>query len=342
MARPSLSKTLLSRTGGLAMLFILELALISALVPGYFSLDGLLYASQGFVEPGIIALGMTLVIISGGIDISVGSLLALVVVVVGFSYDAGLPLPLSMALGLLVGTIGGALNGAIITALRLNPLVVTLGTLALFRGIALAISNAEAVSTFPDWFQFIGQGNLGPLPFQMFIFLVLAIVIAVMLHWTPFGRWVYAVGANETVTRFSGSNPEKIRFTVYTLQGLMVGIAGIIYCARISSARGNEGFGLEFIVITMVVFGGSRITGGYGTILGTILGGVILWYLQDGLSFAGISSDWGLLLTGVFLIAGVLINGNLSTIRSFLRLTRGGALGASRNEPNLVSGGDSA
>lgn len=312
---------LLNRNVALLAIFAAEIALTSALLPGYFSVDGLLYASQGFIEAGIIALGMTLVIISGGIDISVGSLLALVIVAVGFSYEAGLPLPLSMALGLMVGIAGGALNGVIITYLRLNPLVVTLGTLALFRGVALAISNARAVSSFPSWFDFIGQGTVGPLPFQMLVFLALAIGVAVLLKFTSFGRQVYAVGENELATRFSGHDPERIRFVVYMLQGLLVGVAGIIYSARISSARGNEGFGLEFVVITMVVFGGTRITGGKGTVLGSILGGLIIWYIQDGLSYAGISSDWGLVLIGSFLIAGVLINENAVMFRNLILLT---------------------
>lgn len=317
----SLQKALLNRNSGLVLVFIAEIALISVLIPGYFSIDGLLYASQGFIEAGIIALAMTLVIITGGIDISVGSLLALVIVAVGFSYDAGLPLPISMVLGLLVGTAGGSLNGAIVTYLRLNPLVVTLGTLALFRGLALAISNAKAVSTFPGWFQFIGQGTIGSVPFQLFIFIALAVILFAMLRWTSFGRQIYAVGANDVATRFSGKSPERIRFIVFTLQGLLVGIAGIVYCARISSARGNEGFGLEFMVITMVVFGGTRITGGYGSIMGTVLGGLIIWYIQDGLSFAGVSSDWGLLLTGLFLIGGVLINETFADVREFISST---------------------
>ncbi len=310
-----LRRIVFRRNVALAVLFILEIALISALIPGYFDIDGILYASQGFFEGGIIALGMTLVIISGGIDISVGSLLALVVVTIGFSYDAGVPMPVAMVLGVLVGIAGGALNGALITQLRLNPLVVTLGTLALFRGIALAVSNANAVSSFPEWFQFIGQGTLGPLPFQMIIFVIMVISFTFLLGATVFGRHVYSVGANEQASRFSGVSPERIRLAVYTLQGALVGIAGNIYCARISSARGNEGFGLEFLVITMVVFGGTRIAGGSGTILGTVIGGLVLWYLQDGLSFAGFTSDWGLLITGTFLIAGVLTNEALNRLR---------------------------
>jgi ribose/xylose/arabinose/galactoside ABC-type transport system permease subunit len=145
----------------------------------------------------------------------------------------------------------------------------------------------------------------------------------VTLRWTSFGRDVYAVGANEMATRFSGKSPDRIRFIVFTLQGLLVGIAGIIYCARVSSARGNEGFGLEFVVITMVVFGGSRITGGHGTILGTVLGGLIIWYIQDGMGYAGVSSDWGLLLTGVFLLGSVLFGAYAKEIRNVLTLAVG-------------------
>lgn len=323
MTKPRLLTARLDRNSGLALLFVLEIALISLLIPGYFSLSGLLFASQAFIEPGIVALGMTLVIVAGMIDISVGSLLGLVVVAVGFSFAAGLPMPLAMILGVLVGGAGGALNGFMITFFKLNSLVVTLGTLALFRGVALAISNAKAVSSFPDWFQFIGQGTLGPVPVQTVLFAALALIFAVLLRRTAFGRLVYAVGANETATRFSGRSPDRIRLVVFVLQGLLVGFAGIIYCARISSARGNEGVGLEFSAITMVVIGGSRITGGQGTVLGTVLGGLIIWYVQDGLSFAGVSSDWGLLITGVFLLVGVLLNENWGTIRNFIAALSG-------------------
>jgi len=299
---------------GLLALFIGEIALMSALIPGYFSLDGLLFASQGFVEAGIIALGMTLVIVAGGLDISVGSLLGLVVVAVGYSSHAGLPLPFAMVVGLLAGTAGGALNGSIIALLRMNPLVVTLGTFALFRGIALAISNSLAVSGFPEWFQFLGQGTIGIVPIPLIVLVILAVVFHILLTQTLFGRVVYAVGSNALATQFSGRDPDRIRLAVYTLQGFLVGVAGILYCARVSSARGTEGLGLEFVVITMVIFGGARITGGHGSITGTVLGGLIIWYLQDGISFAGIRSDWGLVITGLFLLAGVLFNENRNAL----------------------------
>lgn len=299
----------MNRTAGLALLLVVELAAISIMVPGYLSLYGLLDATRQFTEAGLIALGMTLVIIVGGIDLSVGSLLALVSVTIGFSNQAGLPLPLAMLAGLAVGGLGGLFNGIMVTSLRLHPLVVTLGTYALFRGIAFAVSDANAVSSFPDWFGIFGQVTLfGLVPVQLIFFVVLTCVFALLLSRTRFGRNIYAIGNNELAVKFSGVSTARVKIAVYTLTGLLVGIAGIIYTSRLSTARANAGFGLELTVIAMVVLGGTRITGGAGTILGTILGVLILAYLQDGLVYAGVRSDWGLTVTGLFLIAGVFLN----------------------------------
>ncbi len=298
----------LGRTVGLAALLVLELTLMGALVPGYLSLDGLLDASRQFVEAGIIALGMTLVIITGGIDLSVGALLALVSVTIGFSNQAGLPMPMAIAAGVCVGIAGGVFNGLMVTTLRLHPLVVTLGTFALYRGIAFAVSNANAVSQFPGWFDVFGQDAVGGMPYQTITFVVLALVTWVVLARTRFGRYVYAIGNNELTTRFSGVNTAAVKVTVYALTGFLVSIAAVIYTSRISSARGNAGYGLELTVIAMVVLGGTKITGGSGTILGTVIGVLILSYLQDGLGFAGVRSDWSLVVIGVVLIVGVFIN----------------------------------
>ena len=278
------------------------------LVPGYFSFYGLLDASRQFAEAGLVALGMTLVIITGGIDLSVGSLLALVSVTIGFSNQAGVPLPLAIAAGIGVGLAGGFFNGVMVTALRLHPLVVTLGTFALYRGIAFAVSNANAVSQFPGWFDVFGQNAVGGVPYQLIAFVVLAIVFSVVLSRTRFGRYVYAVGNNEVTARFSGVNTGAVKVAVYTLTGLMVSLAALVYTSRISSARGNAGYGLELTVIAMVVLGGTKITGGSGSILGTTIGVLILAYLQDGLGFAGVRSDWGLVVIGLFLITGVFFN----------------------------------
>ena len=293
--------------------FILQIVATSLLVPGYFSVWGLLDASRAFVEVGLVALAMTLIIISGGIDLSVGALLALVSVTIGFSYQAGLPLWVASGLGVLVGTAGGALNGALTSFFRLHPLVVTLGTFALFRGIAFTVSDAGAVSGFPAWFGIFGQQKLlGLVPLQLLGLILLAMFFWALLTKTSFGRYVFALGLNENVARFSGVSINRVKIQIYTLMGFMVGIAGLIHTSRISSARGNAGFGMELIAIAIVVLGGARILGGSGTIVGSILGLLILSYLQDGLSFAGVRSDVGLIVIGFVLIIGVLINENLN------------------------------
>lgn len=299
----------LNRVVVLFILFVVQIAVTSLLVPGYFSFYGMLDVTRQFSEAGIVALGVTLVIITGGIDISVGSLLALVSVTIGFSYQAGLPLEIAVVTGLAVGTLGGFFNGLMITTLRLHPLVVTLGTFALFRGIAFAVSDAGAVSSFPSWFGLFGQSWIGSVvPGQLVVFAVLACLVALILSRSVFGRYVYAIGNNELATRFSGIDVDRIKLAVYTTTGFLVGVAGLIHTSRISTARGNAGYGLELIVIAMVVLGGTRITGGSGTIAGTIMGILILSYLQDGLVFAGVRSDVGLVVVGLCLMAGVFLN----------------------------------
>lgn len=301
------------RNGVLFGIFILQIVVTSILVPGYFSVWGLFDASRAFVEVGLVALAMTLIIISGGIDLSVGALLALVSVAIGFSYQAGMPLWAASILGVIVGTAGGAMNGAITSYFRLHPLVVTLGTFALFRGIAYTVSDAGAVSGFPSWFGVFGQQTLWNLvPLQLIAFGAFAVFFWLLLTKTPFGRYVYSLGLNETASKFSGVPIERVKIAIYALMGFMVGIAGLIHTSRISSARGNAGFGIELIAIAMVVLGGARILGGSGTILGTVLGVLILSYLQDGLSYAGVRSDVGLIVIGCVLILGVLVNENLN------------------------------
>lgn len=305
---PSMDRFRVNRSMALALIFVVQIAVTSLLVPGYFDIRGLLDATRSFSEAGLIALGMTLVIITGGIDLSVGALLALVSVTIGFSYQAGLPLWAASLAGVGVGTLGGLFNGAFITYFRLHPLVVTLGTFALFRGIAYAVSDANAVSGFPDWFSLFGQTTLGWFPLQFLFLCFFAVIFWIILSKSAFGRYVYAVGHNEVAARFAGISTNAVLLAVYTLNGFLVGLAGLIYTSRIASARGNAGLGLELTVIAMVVLGGTRITGGSGTIAGTLTGVLILAYLQDGLTFAGVRADWGLIFIGVFLILGVFVN----------------------------------
>lgn len=298
----------LNRSVALGVLFIVQIAVTSWLVPGYFDIAGLLDATRSFSEAGLVALGMTLIIITGGIDLSVGALMALVSVTIGFSYQAGLPLWLASIAGVGVGVLGGLFNGLFITYFRLHPLVVTLGTFALFRGIAYAVSDANAVSGFPDWFSIFGQTIVGSFPLQFLVLCIFVALFWVLLSKSQFGRYVYAVGHNDIASRFAGIPTNAVIIAVYTLTGFLVGLAGLTYTSRIASARGNAGLGLELTVIAMVVLGGTKITGGSGTIAGTVMGILILSYLQDGLTFAGVRGDWGLLFIGIFLILGVFAN----------------------------------
>jgi rhamnose transport system permease protein len=306
--REVLGRFLRQREAVLLLVLLVLMGIMATLSDEFLTASNLLRTTRFFTEVGLIALGMTFIIITAGIDLSVGSALALVSVTIGFSYAAGVPLALAILLGLLVGTLGGLFNGVVSTKLDVHPLVVTLGTLALFRGIAFGVSDADAVSTYPDWFSYVGQYYLGIVPGQLFVFLTAIAVSWVVLSRTPFGRYIYAIGANEDAARFSGIPVDRVKITVYAGTGLLVGLAGTIFTSRVSSARADFGNGLELDVIAAVVLGGSSIYGGVGSIPGTVLGVLIIAVLRNGLQLGGVSGTWQLFLLGVLLIVAVLIN----------------------------------
>jgi len=291
----------------LGVLIVLMIAM-SLLSPLFFTVGNLLNTSRFFVEVGLMALGMTLIIITGGIDLSVGSNLALVSVAVGFSYAAGLPLPLAIVLGLVVGLTAGLFNGLFITLLDLHPLVVTLGTFALFQGLAYGLTKAEAISDFPGWFAYFGQAYFGPVPLQLFVFILAVVVVWLILSRTSFGRYVYAIGNNEEAARFSGVPVRKVKLALYAGIGLLVAMASVIYTSRVYTARGDSGLGLELDVISAVVLGGASIYGGSGTIGGTVLGVLIIATLRNGLVLGGVPSTWQVFVLGVLLLVAVFLN----------------------------------
>ena len=297
-----------SREAVLLGVLIVLMIVMSLLSPLFLTVGNLLNTSRFFVEVGLMALGMTLIIITGGIDLSVGSNLALVSVAVGFSYAAGLPLPLAIVFGLVVGLAAGLFNGLFITLLDLHPLVVTLGTFALFQGLAYGLSKAEAVSDFPDWFAYFGQAYFGPVPGQLFIFILAVVVVWLILSRTRFGRYVYAIGNNEEAAHFSGVPVRKVKLALYSGIGLLVGMAAVIYTSRVYTARGDSGLGLELDVISAVVLGGASIYGGSGTIGGTVLGVLIIATLRNGLVLAGVPSTWQVFVLGVLLLVAVFLN----------------------------------
>lgn len=307
-ARERLGGLKVSRELVLLGVLALIVVVMSQLSPLFLTLGNLLNTSRFFVEIGLVALGMTLIIITGGIDLSVGSSLALVSITFAFLFLAGVPLPLAILVGLAAGVLAGLFNGLFVTLLDLHPLVVTLGTFALFRGLAFGFTDADAVSNFPAWFAYFGQAYVGPVPGQLFVFVVAVVVMWLVLSRTSFGRYVYAIGHNEEAARFSGVPVRRVKAALYTGTGFLVALAAVIYTSRVSTARADSGLGLELDVISAVVLGGASIYGGKGTIAGTVLGVLIIATLRNGLVLAGVPSTWQLFLLGLLLIVAVFFN----------------------------------
>lgn len=263
------------------------------------------------VEIGLLALVMTPIIITGGIDLSVGSMVGLSAVVMGALYrDAGLPMPVAIAITLLVGLLGGGLNAAIITKLKAPPLIVTLGTFSLFRGIAEGLTRGiENYSGFSPSFLFLGQGYVGGIvPTQLFVLIPIILLFWWWLHRTTFGRSYYAIGFSQEGARYAGI---KVRFRlnfIYCLSGLLASLAAVIYVAHLGQAKSDAGTGYELTAIAAVVLGGASIFGGRGTVLGTILGLLAIIVLQNGLRLSGQPTELAGILTGVLLVITILID----------------------------------
>ncbi len=224
-------------------------------------------------ELGIVALGMTFIIVTGGIDLSVGSILGLVAILLGvFWKNVGMPLPAAALLAMVCGSAAGFVNGLIITRFKVPPLIATLATLALYRGLAEGISESHSVRGYPEWFYVLGQGDVWGVPTQLWVFLALAVIAVFILGVTPFGRGIYAIGSNAVAARFSGISVNRSLLAIYTASGFLASIAGVIFVSRVSTTRSDMGSGLELDAITAVVLGGTSIFGGRGTVIGTLLG----------------------------------------------------------------------
>ncbi len=309
--QPILARLFPNNEWVLLVVLVIEIALFSA------TGDNFLTAGNGFeitrlaVEIGLLALVMTPIIITGGIDLSVGSMMGLSAVVMGALWrDAGLPMYLAIVLTLLVGILGGSLNALIITKLRFPPLIVTLGTFSLFRGMAEGLTRGiENYSGFAPEFLFLGQGYVfGVIPAQLFIFIAAVAGIYWMLQRTIFGRSLYAIGFSADGARHAGIRVRRSLNIIYILSGLMASVAAVIYVAHLGQAKSDAGTGYELMAITAVVLGGASIFGGRGTITGTVLGLFAIVILQNGLRLSGQPAEFAGILTGVLLVATILID----------------------------------
>ena len=304
-----MSRYLLRHEAILAVLLVIALAVLAMQSDRFFTVDNLLNQGRLMAEVGLVALAMTFVIVTAGIDLSVGSILGLVAILLGvFWQKLGMPLPLAMVLGIVVGGLAGLVNGIIITRFRVPPLIATLATLALYRGLAEGISQARSVRGYPEWFFVLGQGEVLGVPTQLWIFLACAVVAAIVLGMSTFGRATYATGANIVAARFSGIPVDRTILLIYTASGLIAGLAAIIFVSRVSTTRSDMGTGLELDVITAVVLGGTSIFGGRGTIIGTLLGLILMQALKNGLALAGVKGDGTIVVIGLILIATIIIS----------------------------------
>lgn len=288
---------------------IVLIIIMAQLSPAFLTWRNIFNITRFIAEIGLMSLGMTLVILTGGIDLSVGSTLGMCGIVLGVLFAVGVNVWLAALIALCVGALAGLLNGLLIIWTGVHSLIVTLATLAIYRGIALGISQGHSYRGFPDAFFALGQGYLGPIPVQLIIFAVLTLFFGLLLGRTTFGRSLYAFGHNETAARFSGIHVDRLQLLVFTLTGLLSGLAAVIFVSRVSSARGDAGQLLELDVITAVVLGGTALTGGRGSIWGTILGLLIIGVVRNGLTLAFVPLQVQAVFIGLILIGAVTLNG---------------------------------
>jgi rhamnose transport system permease protein len=313
----------------LVVLLILAIVLGTTLSPYFLTGFNISLLTKDLMEKAIMALSMTLIIISGEIDLSVASILGLASVVLGATWNAGVPLWLGMIIVLIIGAAAGALNGLLVTRLGLPSLVVTVGTLALYRGLAYVVLGDQAISNFPNAFTTFGFGSVpGTLiPWPFVVFVILALIFMVVLHWSWLGRQIYAVGNNKEAARFAGIPVANLKLALFVLSGLLAALAGIIFTARFSSARPDNAVGFELDVVTIVLLGGVNIFGGRGSLVGVILSLFVIGAVRNALGLANVSGDIQNIVVGTLLVFSVLGPNVAQSIRETLtrrRLAAGG------------------
>ena len=290
-------KHLRSWEGFLCLVLLMTISVNAVNSDAFLSIDNQINLFALSIEKVIIALIMAFIIINAEIDLSVASMMGLAACALGWMVDAGASMATALALCLLIGIAGGLFNGFWITFMKLPSLVVTLAMLIGFRGLARVVVEDRSIRVFPSWFEELGQQPiLGPFPLSMIIFFFLMIASVGVLRFTGFGRYVYVIGINKEMARYSGINVTHVKLILFALSGLISAIAGILFAARLGSVRGDMGLGFELDIITIVLLGGVSIFGGSGSIYGVILSILIVLYLRNGMSLSNIT---GHLQTGV-------------------------------------------
>ena len=283
-------------------------AVLWALTPHFLTVSNLLNIAQQTSINAIVAVGMTFVIISGGIDLSVGSIVALAGVALGAMLQTGYPLPVALAAALAAGTACGMLNGALVSVGGLPPFIATLGMMSAARGTALVFTEGRPISGFDDGFRALATGSIGFVPAPVVVMILVYVVAHLVLTRTTFGRYTYAIGGNEEATRLSGVAVRFHKTLIYGTSGLISAVAAIVLTARLNSAQPIAGMMYELDAIAATVIGGTSLMGGQGTLAGTLVGALIMGVLRNGLNLLGVSSFLQQIVIGVVIVSAVLVD----------------------------------
>lgn len=311
-AAPSLLERL--RAGGfrvtnavsLLVIYVIICVVFSILSPYFLTVENFINIGRTLPIVGIIAIGETLVLIAGGVDLSVGSVAALSGVVTGLVWEAaGAPIGVAAAAGMAVGGLVGLVNGVLVTWLRINPLISTLATFSIVRGLAFVLTNAQMNQLTHPGFLYLGRGDIASIPVPFILMLLLYLVFIFIARRTPFGRNLYAIGGNLMAARLAGIASRRTLLIVFVLSGLMASVGGLVQASQLAAGAPQAAVGLEFTVIAAVVLGGTSLAGGKGTLVGTLIGVIILRTLDNGLILTGVSSYYQIVARGAVLILAV-------------------------------------
>lgn len=297
-----------ARQFGTFAVFIVLCTVISCLTPHFFTVANLLNVAQQTVINAIIAVGLTFVIISGGIDLSVGSILAFAGVVMAHALRLGWPLPLAMVAGVAVGAGCGLVNGLLISFGRLPPFIATLGMMSVARGGALLATDGRPVSGFDESFRWLATGQVAGVPVPVIIMVLVYAAAHFVLQRTKFGRYTYAIGGNEEASLLSGVPVRLYKIGIYVLGGALAALSSVLLTARLNSAQPIAGLSYELDAIAATVIGGTSLMGGQGSVIGTLIGALIMGVLRNGLNLLGVSSFIQQVVIGVVIIAAVLLD----------------------------------
>jgi ribose/xylose/arabinose/galactoside ABC-type transport system permease subunit len=294
---------------GLLLALIILCTTLAIITPKFLTLPNLMIIVTQVTINALLAFGVTFVIITGGIDLSLGSIVAVTSVVTAtFARADSYPLVVPLGLGLLVGLAFGAFNGLVITKGKVPPFIVTLGTMTIGRGLALILSKGRPISNLSDAFNYIGGGNLFGIPLPIVILVIVFIICTLLLKKTIMGRYVYAVGGNELAARASGISVNRVKMFVYTLGGGLAALGGIILTSRISTGQPNVGIGFELSAIAAAIIGGTSTSGGVGSITGTLLGALLIGVISNSLDLLNVTSYYQSVVMGIIIIGAVLLD----------------------------------